>query len=151
MCIRDSQFPYTAASSINPAPPFPFFDGTQTQFVDVETFSQELRLTSTDDSALRWMFGGYYLTTDRFISSTTGDDLEQGIVEIRRTADFNPSNPINSFFGDDNDNEAWAIFANIDYAVTDRLELAFAGRYDEDKREQTAVSYTHLRAHETDS
>ena len=89
------------------------------------------------DSALRWMIGGYYLTTDRFISSTTGDDLEQGIVEIRRTADFNPSNPINSFFGDDNDNEAWAIFANIDYAVTDRLELAFAGRYDEDKREQT--------------
>ena len=134
---RGDQFPYTAASSINPAPPFPFFDGTQTQFVDVETFSQELRLTSTDDSALRWMIGGYYLTTDRFISSTTGDDLEQGIVEIRRTADFNPSNPINSFFGDDNDNEAWAIFANIDYAVTDRLELAFAGRYDEDSREQT--------------
>ena len=101
---RGDQFPYTAASSINPAPPFPFFDGTQTQFVDVETFSQELRLTSTDDSALRWMIGGYYLTTDRFISSTTGDDLEQGIVEIRRTADFNASNPINSFFGDDNDN-----------------------------------------------
>ena len=134
---RGDQFPYTAASSINPAPPFPFFDGTQTQFVDVETFSQEIRLTSQGDSPLRWMFGGYYLTTDRFISSTTGDDLEQGIVEIRRTADFNPTNPINSFFGDDNDNEAWAIFANIDYAVTDRLELAFAGRYDEDSREQT--------------
>ena len=134
---RGDQFPYTAASSINPAPPFPFFDGTQTQFVDVETFSQEVRLTSTDDSDLRWMFGGYYLTTDRFISSTTGDDLEQGIEEIRRTADFNPSNPINSFFGDDNDNEAFAVFANIDYAVTDRLELAFAGRYDEDQREQT--------------
>ena len=134
---RGDQFPYTAASSINPAPPFPFFDGTQTQFVDVETFSQEVRLTSTNDSDFRWMFGGYYLTTDRFISSTTGDDLEQGIVEIRRTADFNASNPINSFFGDDNDNEAWALFANIDYAVTDRLELAFAGRYDEDKREQT--------------
>ena len=134
---RGDQFPYTAASSINPAPPFPFFDGTQTQFVDVETFSQEVRLTSTDDNDLRWMIGGYYLSTDRFISSTTGDDLEQGIVEIRRTADFNASNPINSFFGDDNDNEAFALFANIDYAVTDRLELAFAGRYDEDKREQT--------------
>lgn len=134
---RGDQFPYTAASTINPAPPFPFFDGTQTQFVDVETFSQEVRLTSTTDSDLRWMVGGYYLSTDRFISSTTGDDLEQGIAEIRRTADFNPSNPINSFFGDDNDNEAYALFANIDYAVTDRLELALAGRYDEDKREQT--------------
>ena len=47
---RGDQFPYTAASSINPAPPFPFFDGTQTQFVDFETFSQEVRLTSTDDN-----------------------------------------------------------------------------------------------------
>ena len=135
---RGDQFPYTIASTLNPSAAFfNLFDGTQTQFVDVEAFSQELRLTSTNDGPLRWMVGGYYLSTDRFISSTTGDDLEQGIAEIRRTADFNPSNPINSFFGDDNDNEAFALFANIDYAVTDRLELAFAGRYDEDKREQT--------------
>ena len=71
---RGDQFPYTAASSINPAPPFPFFDGTQTQFVDVETFSQEVRLTSTNDSDLRWMFGGYYLTTCLLYTSPSPRD-----------------------------------------------------------------------------
>ena len=47
------QFPYSAASQITPSPAFPFFDGTQSQFFDVETFSQEVRLTSKSDTALR--------------------------------------------------------------------------------------------------
>ena len=135
------QFPYTIASTVNPAAAFfNLFDGTQTQFVDVEAFSQELRLTSTNDGPLRWMIGGYYLSTDRFISSTVGGDLEQGIIGIERVPDFDSTvNPTFTFLADDNDNEAWAAFANVDYAVTDRLEIALAGRYDEDRRVQ-AVS-----------
>ena len=130
------QFPYTANSTANPG--ISFFDGTQTQFVDVEAFSQELRLTSPDDQPFRWMVGGYYLSTDRFIASTTGADLDQGILPVREMPFLgDPSNPTTSFLADDNDNTAWALFFNLAYDVTDSLEFAFAGRYDEDDREQT--------------
>lgn len=133
---RGDQFPYSTASTITPAPPFPFFDGTQTQFVDLDAFSQEIRLTSKGDDAFRWMVGAYYLKTDRFISTTTGDDLEQGIFGYRRQPTLVASNPLNSFLADDNDNEAWAVFFSAAYDLTDDLEIAVSGRYDEDKRMQ---------------
>lgn len=134
------QFPYTAASQITPSPAFPFFDATQSQFFDVETFSQEVRLTSKSDQTFRWMVGGYYLDTSRFVSSSIMNDLEQGIIRIRRDPVTNPSNPLTSFIADDNDNEAWALFFNAAYDLTDSLELSVAGRYDKDKRVQNVDS-----------
>ena len=131
------QFPYSAASQITPSPAFPFFDGTQSQFFDIETFSQEVRLTSKSDTAFRWMVGGYYLDTSRFVSSAIMNDLEQGIIRIRREPVLNPSNPLTSFIADDNNNKAWAMFFNAAYDISDRLELSVAGRYDHDKRVQT--------------
>tara|TARA_R110002124_G_scaffold91951_3_gene233826 strand:+ start:5676 stop:7940 length:2265 start_codon:yes stop_codon:yes gene_type:complete len=130
------QFPYSAASQITPSPAFPFFDATQSQYFDIETFSQEVRLTSKSDTAFRWMVGGYYLDTSRFVSSSIMSDLEQGIIRITREPVFNPSNPLTSFIADDNNNEAWALFFNAAYDLTDRLELSVAGRYDRDKRVQ---------------
>lgn len=130
------QFPYTANSTIRPG--MSFSDGTQTQYVDVSSFSQELRLTSPDDQPLRWMAGAYYLKTDRYISSTVGADLEQGIKEVKRTPLLgDTANPTTSFLADDNDNKAWALFFNVAYDLTDKLELSVAGRYDEDKRVQS--------------
>lgn len=130
------QFPYSAASTITPSPAFPFFDGIQSQFIDVETFSQEVRLTSKSNQPFRWMIGGYYLDTNRFVSSSIMNDLEQGIVRIRREPVLNPSNPLTSFIADDNDNEAWSLFFNLAYDLTDSLELSVAGRYDRDRRVQ---------------
>lgn len=135
--VSGDQFPYSAATTVTPAPPFPFFDGTQNQHVDVEAVSQEIRLTSRDDQRFRWMFGGYYLSTDRFISSPTGDDLEMGVLTVRRDPFLgDPTNPTRSWVADDNDNTAWALFFNSAYDVTESLEIAFAGRYDKDKRRQ---------------
>ncbi len=131
------QFPYTAASTITPAPPFPLGDGIQSQHIEVEAFSQEIRLTSPDDQRLRWMIGGYYVSTDRFINSSIYNDLENGLPTVsRRTPVFDPLAPQTSFIADDNNNDAWAVFFNAAYDVTDRLEVAFAGRYDRDEREQ---------------
>ncbi len=131
------QFPYTAASSVTPAPPFPFFDATQSQFFEVESLSQDIRLISKDDQQFRWMVGGYYLDTDRFVNSSIMADLEQGIIRLQRDPVNNPTNPLTSFIADDNDNEAWALFFNAAYDITENLELAVAGRYDEDQRTQT--------------
>jgi len=135
------QFPYSRATQITPATAFPFFDGIQSQAVEVETFSQEFRLTSNDDQAFRWLVGAYYLDTDRFISSSIYDDLESGLPNIAvRDPIFNPLAPLTSFIADDNDNEAYALFFNLEYDVNDRFEVAFAGRYDNDERSQVVDS-----------
>lgn len=126
------QFPYTAALTT-----FGSVDGTQTQFTDIEAWSQEVRLTSPSDQHFRWMAGFYYIATDRFISSTTGDDRGLGILEVRRQPFFaDASNPTFSFFGDDNENKAWAVFGNAAIDLAEGLEAAFAFRYDKDKRTQ---------------
>lgn len=126
------QFPYT-----NEVDVFGTFDGSQTQFVDIDAWSEEFRVASNTDEPLQWMFGAYYLETNRFISTTTGDDNRQGIDRIERLPKFDSlTNPTLSFIADDNDNRAWALFGNASYDVSDDLEVAVALRYDEDKRVQ---------------
>ncbi|MEE9444949.1 MAG: TonB-dependent receptor [Cocleimonas sp.] len=127
------QFPYTFAISSNAI----FFDGTQTQSVDINTFSQELRFTSPGDKTFRWEVGGYYLDTDRFISTGTGVDLGRGILKITDTPYLgNANNPTSSFIADKNDNTAYAGFFSMEYDFSDKLEIGVAGRYDVDKRTQ---------------
>ncbi|WP_417449830.1 TonB-dependent receptor, partial [Kordiimonas sp.] len=126
------QFPYTASIDVLGS-----IDGTQTQYADVEAWSNELRIASSTDSRLQWMAGVYYLETDRFLSSTVGDDNGQGITHVEREPFYNDAaNPTVSFLADDNNNTAWALFGNVAYDVTDAFELSFAARYDEDHRKQ---------------
>ena len=127
------QFPYTAATS----PPELFGnDGTQTSFVDLSAWSQEFRFTSPSDRRLRWEAGLYYLDWERFISLSTGVDTGQGIIQLQRRPTNNPRNPTNSFFADDNSNLAYAFFGQVNYDLTSDVELSFAGRFDEEEREQ---------------
>lgn len=130
------QFPYTAASSVTFGA-FPFFDGTQSQFFAIDAFSQEFRLTSNSDQRLRWMAGAYLLLTDRFVSSSIMNDLEQGFTRVRREPISPAASPLTSFIADDNDNTAYAFFFALDYDIVENLELSFAGRYDRDERKQT--------------
>lgn len=140
--VTGDQPPYTAASSINPFEGFPFADGTQTQFLDVEAFSGELRIVSPDDKRVRWLAGAYVLSTDRFLSTTTGEDREQGVRLVERDPFFgDPNNPTLTFLADDNDNLAWAFFGNVDVDITDRLTFSASGRYDRDRREQTVSDF----------
>lgn len=132
---RADQFPYTELA--NGVDIVGFGDGTQSQFTDMESWSQEVRLTSPAVDRLRWQVGAYYLDWDRFISSTVGEDRGKGIKRVERTPFFgDATNPTVSFFADDNENQAWALFGQISYDMTDQLELNLAGRYDEEDREQ---------------
>lgn len=103
-------------------------------FTEVDTFSQELRLTSTADGDLRWIAGLYYLQTDRYRAIPTDADIGQEISPDL----FNE----NTLFGfaDDNDNTAYAVFTQFNYDLNHQIELSFALRYDSDKREQTDVA-----------
>ena len=139
------QFPYSAQTSLNTSADaigFPLGDGTQTQNIDVDAISSDLRLVSRNDQAFRWSVGAYILSTDRFISSTVGADLEQGVTPIFEAPILGGGiNPTTSFLADDNDNLAWALYFNLSWDITDRLELFFGGRYDEDEREQTVSDF----------
>jgi iron complex outermembrane receptor protein len=130
--VAGDQFPYTANVGL-----FGFLDGTQTQYETNKAWSDEFRITSSSANKFRWMVGAYYLNTKRFISTTTGLDNNQGILQVTDTPFFSsPVNPTTSFFADRNNNKAWALFANAAYDITDQLEGSFAIRYDKDHRDQ---------------
>ena len=127
------QFPYTATRNL-----FGAFDGTQTQWVDVSSNALEVRLTSADTKGLRWMVGVYGLNTQRFISTTTGSDLGMGVDTVTTDPRFSSTtNPTLSWFADHNRNQASAVFGNVDYDLSPRLEASLALRYDRDERKQT--------------
>ena len=130
--VAGDQVPYTASRN-------PFgLDGTQTQYIDISAFSQELRLTSSSASRLRWMIGGYYLDSERFISTTTGFDSGTGIARVERSPrPANVDNPTLSFFADNNRNRDYAAFGNIAYDIVPGLEASVAMRYDKETRRQT--------------
>lgn len=131
--LAADQFPYTATRNL-----FDSFDGTQTQWVDVSSDSLELRLTSANSKGLRWMTGVYGLKTQRFISTTTGSDLGKGVDTITTDPRFaSTTNPTLSWFADRNRNQASAVFGNVDYDLSPRIEASLAMRYDRDERRQT--------------
>ena len=121
-------------------------EGTQHSYVDVDGFSQELRLLSNTDGPINWQFGGYYLSWDRLRTTVNGTDLGQGIIRATTVpADENSINPTGIFSGDFlsylEDSSDWALFGSVDWDLSDRLTLSLAGRYDEETREQNVNPY----------
>ena len=116
------------------------FDMNQSQFLDVEAFSQELRVESPPDEKLFWMFGGYLISTDRFISTGNMVDTGQGVFPVYREPSTNPANPQATFLSDSQDNFAWAAFANLGYEFSPQFRADASLRYDRDKRENTTLT-----------
>ena len=128
------------------APYLSYLDGTQHSYVDVEGWSQELRLTSNSDGPFGWQFGAYYLSWERLRSTVTGIDLGLGIKKATEVPEFEDStNPTgvapSSFLSFLEDSYAWAIFGSVDWQITDPLTLTIAGRYDKETREQNVNPY----------
>ena len=123
------------------------YDLNQSQFLDVESYSQEIRYTSPTEGPFRWIAGAYYIHTDRFISTGNMQDLGNDALPVYRHPSTNPLNPQvdangdpipgATFLADSQDNDAWAVFANATMELGDQFELDLAVRYDEDKRENT--------------
>ena len=117
------------------------FDLNQSQFLDVEAFSQEVRLASPDDGrAFSWIVGGYLIDTQRFISTGNLIDTGNGVFPVYRTPSTNPLNPQFSFLSDGQDNFAWALFANVGYEFSEKFRVDASLRYDRDRREQTTLT-----------
>jgi iron complex outermembrane receptor protein len=115
-------------------------DLNQSQYLNVKAFSQELRFESPTSTPLFWMFGGYLIATDRFISTGNMVDLGKGVFPVYRHPSTNPANPQATFLADKQDNFAWAVFANLGYQFSDLLRVDASLRYDNDRRKNTTLT-----------
>jgi iron complex outermembrane receptor protein len=120
-------------------------DWNQSQYLEVESVSQEVRYTSPEDQAVRWIAGAYLLQTDRFIGTGNMVDTGSGVnrvYKVPRTTDgfpfdFTIPNPQVTYLSDSQDNFAWAVFGQLGFDFNDQWDATFSLRYDEDTREQT--------------
>ncbi len=120
------------------------FDFNQSQFLDVETITQEFRFTSPQDRRFRWIAGAQFFSTDRFISTGNMFDAgDEGVQPIYRTpnpqfgiASFDARSQI-SFLADSQEQFAYAAYVSTSTDLTDQLELSVNVRYDNDTRENT--------------
>jgi iron complex outermembrane recepter protein len=112
-------------------------DLNQSQFLDIKSFSQEVRYASPSEGRVRWIAGGYFVHTDRFISTGNMVDTGNGVFPVYRTPSTNPLNPQATFLADSQKQDAWALFGDVTFELTDKLELDTAVRYDEDTRKNT--------------
>ena len=120
---------------------------------EIDTITQELRLTSTTGEKLDWMVGGYFFSED--INQVGGLDFG---VDTRPYFDVllgGPDTlagleplygvPVGTWFGDQTqtvetftqDNTAWSIFGSADYHLSDRLTVTGGLNYTNDKKTVT--------------
>lgn len=118
------------------------FDLNQSQYVNVKALSQEVRFESPKDEKLFWMFGGYFIDTNRFISTGNMIDTGNGAFPVFRSPSTNPLNPQFSFLSDKQTNFAWAAFANLGYEFSDQFRVDASLRYDRDRRVNTTLTPT---------
>ncbi|WP_017664786.1 TonB-dependent receptor [Porphyrobacter sp. AAP82] len=97
----------------------PFPSDTQDS-IDLEQFTQEVRLASTTDGPLSWQIGGFYFSSD-FDVTTVGFT-------------FPPPVTVN------HTNDAWALFGQLTYQLTDTLRATGGIRYTDDQKDFVVVS-----------
>ncbi len=96
---------------------------------DHKQFSQEFQLSSPQDRALSWLVGFYYFTEENdvrneyflpFVDEQYGlpNDDNCCLLELNGTGET----------------DAWAIFGEATWDITDNLELLVGGRYSEEER-----------------
>lgn len=118
------------------------FDLNQSQYLEVDAWSNELRYESPADKPVQFVAGTYMVGTKRFISTGNMIDTGAGVFPVFRTPSTNAANPQFSFLSDSQDNFAWAVFANTSWKVNEQLRVDASLRYDRDNRENTTLTPT---------
>ncbi len=118
------------------------FDESQSQFIRVRSWSEDLRFTSPSQQRLTWIAGVYFLHKERFISTGNIVDRGLGVPPVYETPLVDPTNPFATntnvtFLADGQKSNAWAGYGDATYRLTDRWEVDTALRYDEDKVSDT--------------
>lgn len=118
--------------------------GRKSDDVEIETFTQEVRLTSNGSGPLSWMVGGFYFdeTVDIENQLLYGDDirgyidilssglltsLEPVVFGVAPGTFFQPGQGFTEAYGQDDTSAS--LFGTVDYEVTDRLTATFGLNY----------------------
>ncbi|WP_164155293.1 TonB-dependent receptor [Sandarakinorhabdus rubra] len=118
------------------------FDLNQSQFLEVDAWSNELRYESPTSWPVELTLGTYMVGTNRFISTGNMVDTGAGVFPVFREPRLTGNNPQFSFLADGQRNFAWAVFANASWKITDQLRLDGSLRYDRDTRRNTTLTPT---------
>lgn len=117
-------------------------DLNQSQFLDVKAYSEELRFTANPIGAFSWIAGAYFVHTQRFISTGNMVDEGTGVFPVYEQPRLTGTNPSATFLADSQDQNAWALFADATYELTNQWEIDVAARYDDDTRKNTTDTPT---------
>ena len=117
-------------------------DESQSQFIRVRSWSEDLRFTSSSRERLTWIAGLYFLHKERFISTDNIVDRGLGVPAVYETPIVDPGNPLATntnvtFLADGQNSNAWAGYGDTTYKLTKRWEIDAAVRYDQDKVSDT--------------
>jgi iron complex outermembrane receptor protein len=118
-------------------------DGLQEQVRSQEDLSFELRLASADDQRTRWMVGVYFADIDREVGVSLNAD--SGATPIRGLLQIGGPNSTASLAHDQFDTTVTSVFGQIEYDISDSMELAFALRYDNEDRDVSSLVPPNVR------
>ncbi|NMP31557.1 TonB-dependent receptor [Thalassotalea sp. M1531] len=99
----------------------PFPSETGAKMPDHEQLTQELRIASNELGKLDYQFGFFYFDEDLTINNLSFDTLGGGAQ--------------NGIAVQNMQTTAWAVFASVDYEVSDRVNVNGGLRYSDDERE----------------
>jgi len=117
---------------------------------NIDTFTQEVRLTSSGGDRFDWMIGGFYFDEQveianeffygadgrSYLDLITGGNLAvvEGIIGAPVGSTFaQEGQGLTEEFGQDN--TAWSIFGTLDFYVTDRLTATVGLNYTSDEKD----------------
>ncbi len=95
-------------------------------FNDVENLSQEIRLTSDDSFKFPWIVGANYGTTD---------------IDWFQTIDLTDIAGIPTSNGAVQETETWALFGQMTFPLTEKLDFVGGLRYTEETRDWTGATF----------
>ena len=112
----------------------------------VESFTQEVRLSSNGDGPLQWVFGGFYSKTDRayqqFLPTPGYDAVVDAVLGAGTAAATSAGvGPVDSpFFSElDYSLKQYAVFAEATYDVTEDFHVTAGGRYYDTSEDRLAT------------
>jgi iron complex outermembrane receptor protein len=88
---------------------------------DWEVWQHELRVTSTTDSAVQWLIGAYMTDTDSKEDTWVSNTAAAGAMGVRPGIDI------------DSEYDAWSVYGQVDWDITDALTVSGGVRYTDDK------------------
>lgn len=112
---------------------------TVQQDVSEESFVQELRLVSTHGGAWEWVVGAFYLDQSNSGTQTIRTLIPLGPVPFAPQ----PGDILQQFIGDSSITNT-AVFADVTYAINDKLRVSVGGRYTDEEVTRNALGIPEL-------